>query len=108
MFRPITISAVLNGWIVQCGCQTLVFHDRDTLVRELDAYLRDPVGTEKRVLGDSINASHMGGAIEAAPPTTPPPNALRAMDERAEAGPRPVPVGNQGGAVGGYDHQTRR
>lgn len=55
MFRPLTITAVLNGWIVQCGCQTVVYQERNQLVSDLDAYLKDPVATEERFLKSSVN-----------------------------------------------------
>ncbi len=58
MFRPITIHAVLNGWVVSVGCQTVVYQDRDQLVRDVDSYLKDPDGTEKRFLASSINRAH--------------------------------------------------
>ncbi len=29
MFRPITINAVLNGWVVTVGCQTVVYQERN-------------------------------------------------------------------------------
>jgi hypothetical protein len=67
MFRPITITAVLNGWILGVGCQTVVFQDRDQLVRELDAYLKDPAGTEARFLKSSVNHAHVGGPLQAEP-----------------------------------------
>lgn len=60
MFRPLTITAVLNGWVVQCGCQTLVFQDRNQLTSELDAYLKDPQATEARFLKTAVNKEHTG------------------------------------------------
>ena len=61
MFREITIRAVLNGWIVQCGCQTVVYQERNQLVSDLDAYLKDPKATEERFLKASVNHQHLGG-----------------------------------------------
>ena len=62
MFRPIAITAVLNGWIVTVGCQTVVYQERDHLTRDLDSYLRDPDATEARILKGAVNAAHtMGG-----------------------------------------------
>jgi hypothetical protein len=46
--RNVTITAVMNGFTVQVGCQTLVFNTREELLRELDAYLADPKETERR------------------------------------------------------------
>jgi hypothetical protein len=61
MFRPITINAVLNGWIVTVGCQTVVYQDRNQLVTDLDAYMRDPDATEARFLHTSVNQGHTSG-----------------------------------------------
>lgn len=72
MFRPIAITAVLNGWIVTVGCQTLVYSDRSLLVDELSAYLRDPDATADRLLKSAVNVKHtMGGEpVPHPPPTT--------------------------------------
>src|SRR6266568_1701282 len=73
MVRPITITAVLNGWVVQCGCQTLAYQDRRSLLLDLDDYLQDPSGVEQRFLKEAVNAAHVGdgfrepNAREAAP-----------------------------------------
>jgi hypothetical protein len=70
MFRPISIKAVLNGWIVTVGCQTVVYQDRNQLISDLDAYLKDPDATEARVLRTAVNQTHTlgGGGDPAAPP----------------------------------------
>lgn len=65
MFRPLTINAVLNGWIVTCGCQTVVYQDRNQLVSDLNAYLQDPHATEARFLKTGVNQGLLGGV---APP----------------------------------------
>ena len=46
--RAVNIGAVMNGFIVTVGCQTLVFTTREELLRELNAYLENPEQTEKR------------------------------------------------------------
>ena len=64
MIRDINISAVLNGWVVKVGCQTLVFDEITKLVLSLSDYLRNPEETEKRFLTNSVNAKHTnGGAV---------------------------------------------
>ena len=88
MFRPITINAVLNGWIVMVGCQTVVYQDRNQLVTDLDAYLKDPAATEARFLKTAVNQAHMGGAVEAAAP--PPRESLRV--DRAQPFPDAPPT----------------
>ncbi len=69
MFRSVQISAVLNGWIVVVGCQTVVYTDRGELTRDLDQYLRDPAGTEERFLKTAINASVTGAGLNPNPST---------------------------------------
>lgn len=48
MIRDITIRTVLNGYVVQVGCQTVVYNSVDTLLVELRNYLIDPEDAEKR------------------------------------------------------------
>jgi hypothetical protein len=48
--RGVSIDAVLNGYIVKVGCQTLVFQSRGELLVELAAYLENPGEVEKRYL----------------------------------------------------------
>ena len=69
MFRPINIRAVANGWVVQCGCQELVYTGAAALMADLFVYLTDPDGTEKRVLATAINVRHTMDP-PAAPPRT--------------------------------------
>ena len=53
--RSVTVNAVLNGWTVQCGCQTLVYTDPDKLVGDLRDYLNDPKAKEKAVIESAVN-----------------------------------------------------
>ncbi len=70
MFRPISITAVLNGWVVTVGCQTVVYQERNQLVSDIDAYLKDPDATELRFLKSSVNQLHTAnGPLQ--PPQTP-------------------------------------
>lgn len=50
MFRTITIDAVLNGFVIKAGCQTLVFNTAEELLRELDAYIKNLQETEELFL----------------------------------------------------------
>lgn len=62
MLRPININAVLNGFVVQVGCQTLAYTSRDKLLADIGSYLNDPEGTEKRLLvEEGINRKHTMG-----------------------------------------------
>ena len=54
--RDITIKTVLNGWIVQVGCQHLVFTSLDVMLKDLTAYLEDPKGTEDKYQAEAVNA----------------------------------------------------
>lgn len=62
MIRTITITPVLNGFLCQVGCQTIVFKSVGGLVKVLRAYLTNPEETEKLFLGTAINSQHMGFA----------------------------------------------
>ena len=53
--RSVTVNAVLNGWTVQCGCQTLVYTDPNELVGDLRDYLNDPKAKEKAVIESAVN-----------------------------------------------------
>lgn len=53
--RSITIVPVLNGFIVEVGCQRLVFPDAKTLSIELERYYRNPAAVEKHFLDCKIN-----------------------------------------------------
>lgn len=46
MGRAVNIQKVLNGYIVNVGCQTVVFNDRDTLLIELSKYFYNPAERE--------------------------------------------------------------
>jgi len=53
--RSVTVNAVLNGWTVQVGCQTLVYTDPDKLTGDLRDYLRDPKAKEAAVIETAVN-----------------------------------------------------
>lgn len=55
MIREIKIKAVLNGYVANVGCQTLVFGTRAELIKELDGYLEKPEETEKRYRETAVN-----------------------------------------------------
>jgi hypothetical protein len=48
VIRDINIKAVLNGYVVQVGCQTVVFSTRTDLILALNSYLENPEQTEKQ------------------------------------------------------------
>jgi hypothetical protein len=55
MIREIHIRPVLNGYIVNVGCQTIVFTDRKTAVGTLSDYLHNPDEVEKHFLANALN-----------------------------------------------------
>ena len=64
MIRDIRIKPVLNGFIVDVGCQTVVFDDIDKMILELSKYLREPSEVEGSYLNNALNA----GKIKPRPP----------------------------------------
>lgn len=60
MLHKIKIEAVLNGYIANVGCQTLVFNSRPDMLKELDAYLEKPEETETRYSNTALNAKQLG------------------------------------------------
>jgi len=79
--RDVKITAVLNGWIVKVGCQTLVYNDKKILLHDLGAYMADPKGTEQAFIKNAVNKR----LIADAPPGEPRP---------APDGPPSPPVQN--------------
>lgn len=52
--RQIQINQADHGYIVNVGCQTLVFESMDTLIEKLTAYLKDPNATETKWMAEGI------------------------------------------------------
>ena len=52
--RRVEINQVNHGYIVNVGCQTLVFENMDTLIEKLTAYLKDPNAVEKKWMTEGI------------------------------------------------------
>lgn len=48
MPREINIRPVLNGFIVNCGCQTLVFNEPGQLIAEFSAWVNKPSEIEAK------------------------------------------------------------
>jgi hypothetical protein len=55
MVRDIKIHPVLNGFIVEVGCQTVVFDSLVKLNRAIHDYFTDPEGTEKKFIDEAVN-----------------------------------------------------
>ena len=64
MIRDISITAVLNGYIVRVGCQTVVYNSPSALMQDLMSYFNSPEQFEQQYLATAINAKHtMGSAV---------------------------------------------
>jgi hypothetical protein len=70
MIREIKINAALNGFIVNVGCQTVVFNDAKKMCEEILTYVTKPNETEKKYVTKSINVNHVGPQAQLAPYTT--------------------------------------
>lgn len=53
--RNIRIVPVLNGFIVEVGCQTLVFNRIEDVAEKLVAYQKNPEAVEKLFIENSVN-----------------------------------------------------
>ncbi len=95
--RDVTISKVMNGYVVKVGCQTLVYETQGSLLGALGEYLANPEETEKRFTAKYGYATAM----------TPPPPLDIHYDNRVqqcEAAPRvrETPDTENRGGAGGY------
>ena len=82
MIRDIRIEPILNGFIVQAGCQRLAYTGVDELIADLGSYLREPEATEKRILKDKgFNRKHT------LPPLPPVPEADQTPPDQAAGNP---------------------
>lgn len=75
-FRQINIVAVLNGFVVTVGCQTVVFSTVEALVSALRDYYNEPENTEKRFTSSEFSkhvysSGDVMPATHDAPPTMP-------------------------------------
>ncbi len=53
--RKITITPVLNGWVIKVGCSEVVSTDKNAMLRELGRYIDDPDKIEKEYVGNAVN-----------------------------------------------------
>lgn len=67
MIRDITIKFALNGWTAKVGCQTLVYVDKDAMMKDLDQYLADPDAKEKEFVANSVNKRLLDGPCMSVP-----------------------------------------
>lgn len=88
--KPVSIQPVLNGWLVSVGCQTLVFNDTDTMLKELRSYIVDTQATHDRFVNGSVNKEIMGCPINAPRQTSPCPTNMDDALRNVNAEPRPL------------------
>lgn len=62
VMRDVNVSAVLNGFVVRVGCQTLVFNQIEDVAENLVAYQKDPEGMEKKFAESAVNKT-LGGPV---------------------------------------------
>ena len=73
--RSFNVRQVINGFIVEVGCMTLVFATFEALKNELTAYHEDSDLIEKKWLGEAEKHNIRGGeAVEAEMPDAVPPS----------------------------------
>jgi hypothetical protein len=72
--RDFKIKPVLNGFIVEIGCQTVVFTNMSTLVSELLRYQANPHMVEREYQRNAVNKPDPG-----------------LLEEAIERGPRIMP-----------------
>jgi hypothetical protein len=53
--RPVTITPVLNGFIVRVGCQTLVFNKIEVVAANLVEYQKNPERVSKEFIENAVN-----------------------------------------------------
>lgn len=53
--RPITVQPVLNGFVVDIGCQRLAFQSAAQLGAAITEYYTDPAKTEKTYITNKVN-----------------------------------------------------
>jgi hypothetical protein len=55
MTREIKITPVLNGFVCQVGCQTVVFESVSELALNIERYYRNPDAVEKEFITRAVN-----------------------------------------------------
>lgn len=55
VMRSIRVNPVLNGFVVEVGCRTLVFNKIEDVAENLVAYQKDPDGMEKKFAAAAVN-----------------------------------------------------
>jgi hypothetical protein len=88
MTRQVTISPVLNGFMLHVGCQTVVFESAKKMLDELGQYYAAPDAVEHRFIKNAVNKT----MLEPVPPV----NQTNTLDCRLTVGAaeqEPTPAG---------------
>jgi hypothetical protein len=97
MIHTITIRPVLNGYLVQVGCQSLVFDDTRQMLDQLLRYLVSPNLVEDEYRQTAINKWMFSTPLtmEERLPVPPPPtrDAIRPPQAQNQPGNSPTPRG---------------
>lgn len=67
MVRDIIIKPVLNGFVCQVGCQTVVFNDLGEMTSLIKGYYKNPEEVEKEFITNCLNKT-MGNPYPCNPP----------------------------------------
>lgn len=113
MIRAIGIEPAANGFIVQFGCQRLVYESIDVLVCDLRDYLQNPEETETRLAkAKCFNLKHTLGPMPVGysqETTAPDPGPYENTSQRAGLGmDRPECYPTQYGTQSNCVPETRR
>ncbi len=65
--REIIIRAALNGWIVQVGCQAVVYLDRELMFSDIKEYMDNPSKKEENFLKTATNRHLCDQGIQGRP-----------------------------------------
>ena len=63
MAHEIHIKPVLNGFVVRCGCQEVVFPNLSTMTNEIFRYYADPEAVEKEYRANAVNKPMVGTTV---------------------------------------------
>ena len=72
--RTIEIIPALNGWIVQVGCEKILFIDSLLMIKEIKRYIDDPKAVKEEYLKSRVNKNRETGVIDAMAGRGSPPN----------------------------------
>lgn len=75
MVRDIRIKPVLNGFVCEVGCQTVVFNDLSDMTNQIKRYYKNPEEVEKEFITACLNKT-MGNPCVPNPAYVTPPQPM--------------------------------